>query len=184
MSTDGWIKLSKIDAAFITDPVKISPSKFMILDQSNKRVMIYDSRNDKWQCFTQQDTMTVRSIVFDVKHHKYYALDGFCQNILIFDADDVGQCEKVPVKNGSDVSGFGCAICFANGKFHVIGGYASKSHMTFDPKTREFKTIHIFNEWTQRNLDFGLLYVASKIIYYYLLVLINMDGIRKYGNVI
>ena len=190
MSTATWMKLKDIQGAYITDPVNISRSKFVVVDYDNYKYLMYDAIKNDWQIFDQHNEIETRSITYDNIRQKYYfyILDT-TPFVVITDANDITNYEKV-MHNDNDeqqqqqqeqqeeTNGYGrigCAVIFANGNLHIIGGQESKLHTIFNPTTKKFTNVHTFDEWDEGILNAGLLYVSSKN---YLLLLGGGDSIR------
>lgn len=167
-STQNWTKLNNIDSAYITDPMKISSSKFTVYDYDDDKLLTYNCLSDEWSSIDQEEGMG-SSIVFDTKSNRYFAYVD--PEILVFDGTDMRQHMKINITNETE-NRTRCAVIFANDKFHIIGGDSSKSHTVFNPETKEIKTVHTFDEFNERLSDAGLLYVSSKN---YLLLLGGLD---------
>ena len=165
-----WTSLATIEAAYISEPVKMSNSKFMIYDQDHHRFMIYDSYTNNWQFLEKGDDEWVKYFAFDKNNNKFYCCKhDSLENkmmVIIRNMNDWESKER-HFYRGIDTSN--APVCaFANGKFHVIGAWDNKSHIVYDPETKKFEIVHTFNEWVTGNSGPGLVYVSSKNQFYLL----------------
>ena len=146
-----WTSLPTIEAAYISEPVKMSNSKFMIYDQDHHRFMIYDSNTNEWQFLEKGDDEWINYFAFDNTNNKFYGCKHDAAKekmmVIIRNIDDWESKER-HFFPGIDTS-TSPACAFVNGKFHVIGGWDNKLHIVYDPDTKKFEIVHTFNEWVK-----------------------------------
>ena len=176
---DDSISLPIINSINISKPLKRSNTEFMFYDKDHHGFMIYNSIKKQWQFLQQKehDPKWIRCFAFDNNNNRFYSgkydTAGNRMIVTIRNMDDSEQ-----IINHKDLylgwvtsdtfAWAGCA--FANGKFHVIGGWCNKSHIVFDPAavTNRFKIVYTFDEWSRSSSLPGLVYVSSKNQFYLL----------------
>ena len=166
-----WLLLPIIEAAYISEPVKMSNSQFMIYDQDHHRFMIYNSNTNKWQFLPKGDEESFKEFAYDGKNNTFYGCkddDGYDMEeqenprmIIIKRNIDDWECKER--QSFSDIDINTTPVCiFANNKFHIIGGWDNKHHIVYDPDKKSIEIVHTFNEWITGRSIASLIHNPSK----------------------
>ncbi len=120
----------------------------------------FDSTTEKWEELNI-DMEDIYGNTFYSKHtNKFYIYDP--KRFIIFDPNKPKSQAITQYSHQYGSLSINGALMFADGKFHVIGGYDSNRHIIFDAETGESEVHHEFKECKQGYFAPGLVHIEAK----------------------